>query len=921
MKFFKPLLKKGLSALMGSFSPALGSLTNHFLSNLLKKKNPSLPSYGHHTQTPDVSVLPPPNLHYARFGEVIPLIYGRYKIKAPIIWSSMPIKNERLYQTTSGKQSKKTYHVMHFALGLAQGCLQSVERIWANHELIYDQRYQNQTFFQKNFMGNMRFYTGSETQYPDSLIEQIEGKGNVPGFRGLSYLVFENFSLEDYANHLPHFTVEVTAACEKKTILFDHSVPYLESEFFVLSYCDAYIYSFEKKIFTRIERFEKEGYHQYEIALPENDLQSSDFCGFPIEDIETGNIYAFCKNSISSFIIVLDPFMGKIIQHNYRDKQIGTFYLGIIYQEYLVISDYSNGSIYFYNRHHLACDCILKVDNESNLTHTRFTPFVIDEQDQLWVGYYSTEKDHFFTILNFKNMSISYRYRVEGYGQPAGLFYDHDRKGFFIATSCHLLFFDIFLEKLHVVHENISSHTATISFYYNQFIQQDILWTTNNHAFFKIHTRSHEILETVEIPSSLPHSLAKIYDPILDAFWLKTHKINCFLYNRTLSTNVQLADIIEDICRKIKCNAFMHLSSQTPVEGLGVYGLNAKKVFEILQQSYFFLCYEKEECLHFTHSFSEDPVKVISADLGAAHQDQQSYVLHEKRQNAHHIPTILSFTYPSVNRDYHAHCQMAETFKHNAKELKISTPLLLTDTQAKQIAEKNLFLLHLKKNFYQITLPVKYLYLHSGMCINLKNRFYLVEDITWGANNILEVTLTPHQDHVYISHKMGISVDTQKTTDKKSVTLYTAILPEKKTPCLFLLSQFYPIKEGWVVNQDNIIMKEFSSDDLLPYGQIHHMEEKNIYIRLIRGTFSLQKESIFYILIDKKIISCEKVTKIKKNLYCFSLKTIFENIAEEKDIFIIPSSQIIELPLDQTYFVQYKTKNNKQPIGEIYDIH
>lgn len=55
-----------------------------------------------------------------------------------------------------------------------------------------------------------RVYRGTETQEPDSIIEAKEGVGKVPAYRGLCYLVFENMPLEDFGNRIPQLTAEIT---------------------------------------------------------------------------------------------------------------------------------------------------------------------------------------------------------------------------------------------------------------------------------------------------------------------------------------------------------------------------------------------------------------------------------------------------------------------------------------------------------------------------------------------------------------------------------------------------------------------------------------------------------------------------------------------------------------------------------------
>src|SRR5690348_3828187 len=54
-----------------------------------------------------------------------------------------------------------------------------------------------------------RFYSGGDTQTADPLIEEIEGAGNVPAYRGLAYIVFEDMPLAQFGNRIPQLQFEV----------------------------------------------------------------------------------------------------------------------------------------------------------------------------------------------------------------------------------------------------------------------------------------------------------------------------------------------------------------------------------------------------------------------------------------------------------------------------------------------------------------------------------------------------------------------------------------------------------------------------------------------------------------------------------------------------------------------------------------
>jgi len=96
-----------------------------------------------------------------------------------------------------GGPTQKNYsYSISFAIGLCEGEILGVDRLWANGAPL-------------NISGlTPRIYTGTETQLPDPIISAIEGSG-VPSFRGTAYIVFEDFPLDDFGARLPQINAEV----------------------------------------------------------------------------------------------------------------------------------------------------------------------------------------------------------------------------------------------------------------------------------------------------------------------------------------------------------------------------------------------------------------------------------------------------------------------------------------------------------------------------------------------------------------------------------------------------------------------------------------------------------------------------------------------------------------------------------------
>ncbi len=143
------------------------------------------------------------------YGDMMPVIYGNARIAGNIIWSR-PIKETASTSsagssggkggagTASRRQTTFSYSVT-LAIGLCEGPIDEVVRIWADSTIIDPEQ----------LAGSYRIYQGDEAQMPDPVMEGFEGSGNVPAYRGMAYIVLEDFPLEEFGNRVPNFTFEL----------------------------------------------------------------------------------------------------------------------------------------------------------------------------------------------------------------------------------------------------------------------------------------------------------------------------------------------------------------------------------------------------------------------------------------------------------------------------------------------------------------------------------------------------------------------------------------------------------------------------------------------------------------------------------------------------------------------------------------
>lgn len=161
------------------------------------------------------------------------------EIGGPVIipWGSPPVPGTVMHlgevrevETTEkqgGKgapeQSVTTYtYFQNIALGLCEYAEElSIAAIWENGALVYDVRpkrddetsdeYSQRATASAAYAETFVFYDGNEDQMPDPTIEIDKGAGNVPAFRGLSYIVYPDRQLkDDQGRHHPNFRFLMT---------------------------------------------------------------------------------------------------------------------------------------------------------------------------------------------------------------------------------------------------------------------------------------------------------------------------------------------------------------------------------------------------------------------------------------------------------------------------------------------------------------------------------------------------------------------------------------------------------------------------------------------------------------------------------------------------------------------------------------
>jgi hypothetical protein len=191
--------------------------------------------FGTQTEKPQDRTVVGPRIRDLRasdsaLGAPIPICYGTCRVAGQYIWSPPLLEEENTVTTEIGgggggflkggggggsaSLSETTYlYFMNAAVGICEGPISGIRRIWADTKLIFDST-GDAAGTAARYYPYMRFYYGTEDQAPDTLIQEDAGADSTPAYRGLAYIVFDEFPLADFGNRRPTISVEIGVSAQ-----------------------------------------------------------------------------------------------------------------------------------------------------------------------------------------------------------------------------------------------------------------------------------------------------------------------------------------------------------------------------------------------------------------------------------------------------------------------------------------------------------------------------------------------------------------------------------------------------------------------------------------------------------------------------------------------------------------------------------
>ena len=164
------------------------------------------------------------NIMQSTYGAPLPAVKGWERIAGNVIFSQ-GLEEERIEhsetqtQQTGGKggggsstttqQTTIEYaYFATFAVGICQGPIAGVGRIWGDTKIVYDVL-SDQGAVDWTARQPITVYTGALDQDRDPVMASWLGTTNTPAYRGVAYVVFNRFPLARFGNRIPNLTFEV----------------------------------------------------------------------------------------------------------------------------------------------------------------------------------------------------------------------------------------------------------------------------------------------------------------------------------------------------------------------------------------------------------------------------------------------------------------------------------------------------------------------------------------------------------------------------------------------------------------------------------------------------------------------------------------------------------------------------------------
>ena len=156
------------------------------------------------------------------YGQAIRRTYGKNRVAGNVIHGLNNLVSRTKTSEigggflTASTKVKTTLYRYSYAVAFNDRQISQFQKVWLNEVLFFDISPAASAEFRSNSLARLladinglRFHFGTETQEPDAELITIEGTDQLPGYRGIAYIVLKNIDLAPFSNSIPQVTAKL----------------------------------------------------------------------------------------------------------------------------------------------------------------------------------------------------------------------------------------------------------------------------------------------------------------------------------------------------------------------------------------------------------------------------------------------------------------------------------------------------------------------------------------------------------------------------------------------------------------------------------------------------------------------------------------------------------------------------------------
>lgn len=700
------------------------------------------------------------------YGKGINKTYGSVRVAGNMIWGTDIVEVRREDSDTVGGKGGGGGQTVtqvsfsyfgQFAMAFAEGPVDSIRRVWADGKLLVDLGESTAGQRWKYSQRHYRAYLGDETQLPDTLIESIEGSGQVSAHRGLVYMVFDNLPLVDFGNRIPNITAEIVNNATSSDPL-DLLTGSFGVDTTLISFDTPFMYNQSGGTVQKINRYNKEIVLTKDLAA-DPDMQacadglSSDgpfdsaIIGSKMWiDMETNDVFIIIEGRLGTFDTIAAQFDRDLVFKNcYLVTPSGltsklrhgrTVRVGINRFFILAVDNPFGGSVETRGPITESVPQSLPVlsQGSSGTLSMDNAGFALDPIGRrAWVRTWNDGPQTSSQLVKIgSDLLVPFDDRDTGAGgsnpiggaeRVLGLVYDTVIDRVVMISANKIEFLDpetMDLIPSETITGAVSRTTLVDNLFSNQESTSGTLYTqTNNGQFHCWDLVNKKLIQTFNFGPEFPLGFTTVFfDPVLFAIWdnASTQFTRIFL-DRVAQAGVSLSSIVLDISDRagipnVDIDA-ADLNATTVIGYVIPRPITARAALEPLRQAFFFDGLESDFLLKYRSRNRGSILNIPDDDLIVSQDGGGRQVaLTEPRQQELEIPRRITVAYMHQPIDYNTGTQKAQRIQGtvgSTGELNLTFPIVMTNDQAAQTAMRALGSAWTERQQTDYTLSMKHI--------------------------------------------------------------------------------------------------------------------------------------------------------------------------------------------------------------------